>query len=333
MRKSHQSINNVFFGFLVVGFFCAAAQSQQAASPAEPSKKAAILPGSFIVASLPQPSDAAATRPESAAPSENVITLATPPLQGQSTTTTSQGSSPSPFASSDDELHDNKWHYYGTVYLWVPSMHGTVGVAGYDTSLHVTTGDILSNFRGGFLGVFTPTYNRFSAPVDVLWMRLRSSKPVPYVPVDGSDTGYSVRATLNESIITPKVNYLAVDNPKLKVYGTAGARVWHVGTTLSLVPVLNGTFPYKGLTWTDFVLGARFNVPLGTKASVDILGDGGEGGATLDYQIGGIVNLQLKPKLTAQVGWRYLTEHYGNNGNILNTTTQGVVFGATYKFK
>ncbi len=87
------------------------------------------------------------------------------------------------------------------------------------------------------------------------------------------------------------------------------------------------------MTWIDFVLGARFNVPLGKKASVDILGDGGEGGATLDYQVGGILNYQMKPKLTAQIGWRYLTEHYGNNGNILNTTTQGIVFGATYKFK
>jgi hypothetical protein len=41
----------------------------------------------------------------------------------------------------------------------------------------------------------------------------------------------------------------------------------------------------------------------------------------------------LKPKLTAQLGWRYLAEHYGNFGIILNTTTQGVVFGATCKFK
>jgi hypothetical protein len=208
-------------------------------------------------------------------------------------------------------------------------MHGTVGVAGYDTNVHVTTGDIFSNFRGGFLGVFTPSYNRFSAPIDVLWMRLRASKPVPSEVFPG----YSLRATLNESIISPKVNYLVVSYPKLKIYGTAGARIWHVGTTLSLVPVLNGTFPYKGVTWIDYVMGARFNIPLGTKASVDILGDGGEGGATLDYQLGGIVNLQLKPKLTAQVGWRYLTEHYGNNGDILNTTTQGVVIGATYEFK
>ena len=263
--------------------FGMAAHSQEtAASSAQPARASSTVADSPSAAELAQSATDENISASPSQPSAPTASLASP----QTTAKTSAASAPNPFGSSNDELHDKKWHYYGTVYLWVPSMHGSVGVAGYDTNIHVTTGDIFSNFRGGFLGVFTPTYNRFSAPVDVLWMRLRSSKPVPYVPVDGTDTGYSVRTTLNESIITPKVNYLAVNTPKLKVYATAGARIWHVGTTLSLVPELNGTSPYKGLTWTDFVLGARFNVPLGTKASVDILGDGGEGGATLDYQVG-----------------------------------------------
>ncbi len=330
MRKSSNFFNSMSLGLLATMILGSAAYAQEAAlGRSEASVEASSTTGSASADRPARASEDAPAATDAAQPSAAVATLASP--QTATGKTTSGGANS--FGGSDAELHDNTWHIYGTAYLWVPTMHGSVGVAGYDTNLHITTGDIFSNFRGGFLGVFTPTYNRWSAPVDVLWMRLRSSKPVPYVPVDGGDTGYSVRATLNESIITPKLNYLAVATPKLKVYGTAGARVWHVGTTLSLVPVLNGTFPYKGVTWTDFVLGARFNVPLGDKASVDILGDGGEGGATLDYQIGGIVNVKLKPKMTAQVGWRYLTEHYGNNGNILNTTTQGIVFGGTYQFK
>ncbi len=325
MRRSRHIVNSLSFGFLLAIIFGATAHSQEtaAAGAAQPSRGSSLVVDSPTVAELAQPATDETTSASPSQPSAATATLASP----QSATQASPSGTAT--ASSDDETSDKKWHVYGTVYLWVPTMHGTVGVAGYDTNIHVTTGDIFSNFRGGFLGVFTPSYNRFSAPVDVLWMRLRSSKPVP----SEAYPGYSVRATLNESIITPKVNYLAVNDPTIKIYVTAGARIWHVGTTLSLVPVLNGTFPYKGLTWTDFVLGARFNVPLGKKASIDILGDGGEGGATLDYQVGGIVNLQLKPKLTAQVGWRYLTEHYGNNGDIANTTTQGIVFGATYKFK
>jgi hypothetical protein len=317
MRNSRHTIFRLSFGFLLAASLGSVAYPQEAGTVAisvQPSRESAAVADSTRIVERAQPAEDTAVDADASQPSA-AASLSSP----QSGTAT----------ASPDETSDKKWHYYGMVYLWVPSMHGTAGIRGYDTNVHVTTGDIFSNFRGGFLGVFTPSYNRWSAPVDVLWMRLRASQPVPSEVYPG----YSVRATLNESIITPKLNYLAVNTPKLKVYGTAGARIWHVGNTFSLVPVLSGVFPYKGVTWVDYVMGARFNVPLGAKASVDILGDGGEGGATLDYQVGALVNLKLKPKLTSQVGWRYLTEHYGNNGNILNTTTQGVIFGATYQFK
>jgi len=257
----------------------------------------------------------------------------TSPDQTESATTPQQAtaaqssSGPSSFAGSDADLTDKKWHYYATGYLWIPGIHGTVGVRGFDTSVHVTAGEIFSNFKGGLLGVFTPTYGRFSAPVDFMWMRLQDSKAIPFAPA------YSVQATLNFSVVTPKVNYLIVNNPKIKIYGTAGPRIWHVGTTLDLTPTILGKNLSNGPTWVDFVAGSRFNLPLGSKASVDILGDAGEGGATLDYQVGGLLNFQVKPKWTLQGGWRYLTVHYGNNGNILNASIQGIVVGATYKFK
>jgi hypothetical protein len=324
MRNSRHILFRLPFAFLLAVSFGTIAHSQEtgtAPNSAQPSRDSSTVADAPKVPETAQPAgDPAAATGESQPAA--AATLSSPHSAQSSAATL-----------TPDETSDNQWHVYGTAYLWIPTMHGTVGVRGYDTNIHVSTGEIFSNFRGGILGVFTPTYNRFSAPLDVLWMRLRPSKQVPYVPVDGSSSDYYVRALLNESIITPKAAYLALDNPKIKIYGTAGSRVWHIGTTLSLYPSIGGPNPYKGITWTDFVMGARFNVPLGTKASVDILGDGGEGGATLDYQVGGIVNYKIKPKMTAQLGWRYLTEHYGNDGNIQNTTTQGVVFGATYQFK
>ncbi len=62
--------------------------------------------------------------------------------------------------------------------------------------------------------------------------------------------------------------------------------------------------------------------------------DAGEGGATQDYQVGGFLNYQLKPKWTLQGGWKYLTVHYDNNGNIFSSSIKGsILIGATYKFK
>jgi hypothetical protein len=56
---------------------------------------------------------------------------------------TSSGTSP------DADLTDNKWHYYGMGYIWFPGITGTVGVRGFETSVHVTAGEIFSDFRGG----------------------------------------------------------------------------------------------------------------------------------------------------------------------------------------
>ena len=166
-------------------------------------------------------------------------------------TNAAQTSSGSSIASSDTDLTDNKWHVYSTGYLWIPGVHGTVGVRGFEASMHVTAGEIFSNFRGGFVGVFIPSYNRFSAPIDIMWMRLKDSKAIPFAPA------YSVQALLNQAIITPKVSYLLVNNPKMKIYGTAGPRIWHVGTTLNLSPTILGRSLYNGTTWVDFVMGGQ----------------------------------------------------------------------------
>ncbi len=109
-------------------------------------------------------------------------TESTPAPQKATAGQTSSGTSP------DADLTDKQWHYYGMAYIWFPGIHGTAGIRGFDTSVHVTAGEIFSNFRGGFLGDFIPTYNRFSAPTDLLWVRLRDSKAIPFAP------NYSVRA-------------------------------------------------------------------------------------------------------------------------------------------
>src|SRR5271163_4103972 len=105
-----------------------------------------------------------------------------------------QSSTNSTAAAPVDETHDNQWHYNAMAYLWVPQIHGTTGVRGFDTNVHVTASDLFSNFRGGILGAFIPSYNRFSAPIDFMWMRIRPSTQIPY------DPNYSLRATINISI-------------------------------------------------------------------------------------------------------------------------------------
>jgi hypothetical protein len=305
--------------------FCAAVYAQKASSSGTAEKPsievATVVNSSIFAEGAISSEETAASGSRSSQPTGEVDTIAS---QTPTSTAATSGTS---FASSNGEISDSKWHFYGTGYLWLPGIHGTLGVRGYDTGVHVSAIDLLSKFRLGVLGVFTPTYNRFSFPVDFMWMKLKDDKAVPPAP------NYSVQAVVKESIVTPKFAYLVLNNPKLKVHGTMGPRFWYESTSLTVNPTVLGLNPYKSVAWTDFVAGARFSTPLGTKASLGILGDAGGGGATLDYQIAGLINYQLKPKLALQGGWRYLTVHYGNNGSVFNGTMQGIVIGITYKFK
>jgi hypothetical protein len=228
-----------------------------------------------------------------------------------------------------DDTSDSRWHIYSLSYLYLPGVHGEVGVLGYDTGFKASVGDLLSKFKFGVMGTFIPAYNRWSFPTDFIWIRLKDNKALGFNPA------YSIQAKATEFIFTPKVNYLVVKSEKVRVFGTAGLRYWHAGTTLDLQPpLISGNSVYQSANWADFVAGARFAVPLSPKVSIDILGDAGAGGASLDYQIASFLNYQWKPKIVLQGGWRYMTVHYqGNNQFLLNTTMNGVILGATYRYR
>ena len=174
--------------------------------------------------------------------------------------------------------------------------------------------------------MFTPTYGRFSAPVDFMWMRLEDSKAISFAP------NYSVDGKLNFSITTPKVNYLLVNNPKIKIYGTAGPRFWHLGTTLDLTPTIGGR-PLQGVNLDRFCYGRQIQPASWLEGIGRRARRCGRGRRNPGLPGRRFLNYQFKPKWTLQGGWRYLTVHYGNNGDLFNGTIQGIAFGATYKFK
>jgi hypothetical protein len=68
---------------------------------------------------------------------------------------------------------------------------------------------------------------------------------------------------------------------------------------------------------------------------VVIAGDvGGWGtGSQLDYQVAGIIGYSIKPNVTLQAGYRYLYVNYRSGGSVIQPTTAGVFFGATFNLK
>jgi hypothetical protein len=238
--------------------------------------------------------------------------------------TTPQGIPPNPPSS------DPGFHIDITPYLWFSGINGTVGIRGYDASVHASASDVLSNFDIGFMIGVVPRYNRIVFPIDFMWIKLSDTKGLPF------DQGfYSAKATLKETIFTQKVGYRLVDRSRFKLDALFGYRYWHGSTTLSLQPmVANGLSDSAG--WVDAVAGARFDIGLTNKLFVTVFGDAGGGSAKYDYQIGGVLGVRIAQKWNLGAGYRYIAVNYQSRtpSNFLyNVAMSGVVIGATWSPK
>jgi hypothetical protein len=74
---------------------------------------------------------------------------------------------------------DDGWHVGISPYLWLAGVHGTVGALGRQTGVHVSFGDILSNFNIGLMGEIEARKKRVLVTTDVMWMRLSDDKALP----------------------------------------------------------------------------------------------------------------------------------------------------------
>ena len=224
---------------------------------------------------------------------------------------------------------NGNWRLGITVYGWFPGLHGTVGAFGHDASIHVPFSDVFDTLKGIIPIAVEADKGRFLMPVDFLWMKLGVNNGIPI-----NDFGQaSIDTHLTQSILTPKFGYRLLDADHLKFDALAGIRYWHLGLNNTLQP--SGLSSSTSTNWVDGLGGGRFILPFGEKAAVTVAGDAGAGQADLDYQLLGLLNFNITPKLGLAVGWRYLDVDYrpGNNNQfVYDTITSGAIAGFGLNF-
>jgi hypothetical protein len=66
-------------------------------------------------------------------------------------------------AATDASAPAGDWHFSVSPYLWLPGVHGGIGVNSTQiVGIHASAGDLLSHFRFGLMGVVEPRYKRAS---------------------------------------------------------------------------------------------------------------------------------------------------------------------------
>jgi len=270
---------------------------------------------------------------------DNADTLGTSdldPTVALATLTTSQPAAANSNASLPAQANttdqSDGLHFTVSPYLWFPGVHGTVGADQLPVSIHASPGDLLSNFRFGIMGVVEPRYKRILLPLDIMWVRLEDDKALPLTP-----NGTVAKLKGSEFILTQKVGYRLLDYKIVKIDALAGFRFWHFGQSLKFTTnTLNFS---SSQNWVDPVVGGRITGNLSPKVAVIIAGDAGGWGAgsQLDYQIAGILGYRIKPALTLQAGYRYLSVDWRNGRALLNThidmVTSGALIGVSIQLK
>jgi hypothetical protein len=250
-----------------------------------------------------------------------------PAASAQSLTTPASSSKP-----DSPDPSDQGWHVAFTPYIWFSGIHGTVGALGHEASVHASFGDIFNYLNIGLMGAVEPRYNRIVMPVDFMWMKLSDNKSLPF-----REEALSVKATMNEVILTPKIGYRFIDTEKFKVDALFGIRYWHMGTTLKLQGSKLSTNSFSdSANWVDGLGGAQIQAALTPKVVVTILGDAGGGSAVSDYQVGGFLGYRISKRWIMQAGYRYLAVNYRPGGKaqfINDTEMSGLLLGATWNIK
>jgi hypothetical protein len=267
--------------------------------------------------------------PESNGPDSGAAPAGTITAEPPAAPSGASGSAPVSSAVPDDG-----WHFTASPYLWLPWLHGDVGALGRTVRVSVTPADLLSHFRFGLMGNFEARRKRLVLPIDMIYARLGDNKATPFPNLEAR----SASLTANMFILSPKVGYRVIDTQMFKVDALAGFRYWYFGESVHFSPSsLNFS---RSQNWVDPVVGGRIQVALSPKVIVNIVGDvGGWGtGSQLEYQIGGFLGYRIKPKLTVQAGYRYLTFDYRRTGTDvgptrLNLGMSGIGLGLTYAIK
>jgi hypothetical protein len=230
-------------------------------------------------------------------------------------------------AQNTQTSSDDKWTTTPSIYLWLTGMHGDVGTAARQASVHASPWEVLSHFRFGIMAEADIRHGRFIAPVDLVWARLGEDKSKSV----SQSVGASAKVKLDEVVFTPKMGYRVIDQ-KVKVDGLVGFRYWHIGSTLAYAGPLVVKYFDVSQNWMDPLVGGRITVPLSPKAEFVVAGDvGGWGaGSELDYQVVGLLGYQVKPKLGLLVGWKYLDVNRRTTDFVFDMAQTGAFVGFTF---
>jgi hypothetical protein len=112
-----------------------------------------------------------------------------------------------------------------------------------------------------------------------------------------------------------------------------GGRVWSVDNDVTFKA---GLLPERKTgvseSWIDPVVGLRGSIDLASGFFATAYADVGSGASDLTWQIYGGLGYRFNDRVLGQIGYRYLSVDYENDGFVWDVEMSGPIIGLTIRF-
>lgn len=218
------------------------------------------------------------------------------------------------------------WDWAVTPYLWATSISSDIRKDGAPpVGTEADFEDLLSKLDMAFQLHVEGQGDRFGAFADFSYFALSDSSERPAFTSDAS-----LDTTIFEAAGVWNVEPTRFEG--VDVY--AGIRHLQVGTDVDLDPV-DPVRPNVKLkmdqSFTDFMVGVRYNATLSDRWGLTLRADGGWGDTETDYSVSALLRYQLK-KGTMVFGYRLMEIGARGDGHEVDMTMQGPVIAFTKRF-
>jgi len=218
------------------------------------------------------------------------------------------------------------WDFRLAIYGWAQAMEGDLMVKGKSTSVDLNFSDIAEDLQFAAMGAFEISHGRWGFMADFNYAEISDAMAIKATTVKFEQDQF-----LGDFVLS--YDLLETGSSRLDVY--AGARVNSIDASLRFDFPKGGTLEASdSATWTDPIIGGRFQQELSDSFFFRAVGDlGGFGAASdLTWQAMAGFGYRIPWSGSLLLGYRAIGTDYTDGGFTYDVTAHGPIIGAEFQF-
>jgi hypothetical protein len=225
---------------------------------------------------------------------------------------------------------ESPWEFRLEPYGWLSGISGTTGILGREIPTDLGVNQLFQHLKMSYAGELEVRYYRFGLMADIFYADIGGYLPTPF--------GRIQQFAADDKMVIFQVvpNYRVFKSDKGFFDLVAGLRGWDMKLRLTGFRqpgiIINGGYfnNSQSKSWVDGIGGVRGQYFLVGNTFVAAYGDIGGGSSKLTWQVQGTLGYRFSRLISAEAGWRLLSDNYQEGGFTYNVKQQGTFIGVSF---